>query len=99
MQAPNPQTCSLLGLYTNTSSPACDFETPLKSFGSPYTLILYATTSIKSDLEIFQGITPVEDFRAFGYKTLDLQKRHNMHSNIYKKNSEKPPSRLAYNVL
>ena len=63
MQAPNPQTPSPLGLYTNTSSPACDFETPLKGFESPYTLILYAATSTTLDLEILQGITPVEDFR------------------------------------
>ena len=98
MQASNPQTYSLLGLYINTSSLACDFETPLKGFGSPYTLILYAATSTTSDFEIFQEITPVEDFRDFGYKTLNLQKRHNMHSNISKK-LWKAPLGLAYNVL
>ena len=74
MQAPNPQTCSLLGLYTNTSSPACDFETPLKGFESSYTLILYAATSTTLDLEILQGITLVEDMRElFRYKTLDTK--------------------------
>ena len=62
MQAPNPRTPSLLGLC-NTSIHTCDFETPLKGFGSPYMLILYATTSTTPDLEILQGITPVEDFR------------------------------------
>ena len=63
MIAPSPRTTSFLGLSNNTSSLACDFETPLKGFGFPYTLILYAATSTTSDLEIFQGITPVEDFR------------------------------------
>ena len=36
--------------------------------------------------------------RAFGYKTLDLQKRHKMHSNLSKK-LLKPHLGLAYNVL
>ena len=37
-------------------------------------LILYAATSTTPDLEILQGITPVEDFRElFGYKTLDTK--------------------------
>ena len=36
--------------------------------------------------------------RAFGYKTLDLQKRHKMHSNLSKK-LWKPFLGLAYNVL
>ena len=98
MIAPSPRTTSFLGLCNNTSSPACDFETPLKGFGSPYMLILYAATSTTSDFEIFQEITPIEDFRDFGYKTLNLQKRHNMHSNISKK-LWKAPLGLAYNVL
>ena len=36
--------------------------------------------------------------RAFGYKTLDVQKRHKMYSNFSKKLS-KPHLGLAYNVL
>ena len=63
MIAPSPWPTSFIGLGNNTSSPACDFETPLKGFGSPYMMILYATTSTTPDLEILQGITPVEDFR------------------------------------
>ena len=72
MQASNPQTYSLLGLYINTSSLACDFETPLKGFGSPYTLILYAATSTTSDFEIFQEITLVEDDNAWMISGLKL---------------------------
>ena len=42
-------------------------------------LILYAATSTTPDLEILQGITPVEDFRELlGTKTLDLQKMHTL---------------------
>ena len=37
-------------------------------------MILYAATSTTLDLEILQGITPVEDMREFfGYKTLDTK--------------------------
>ena len=37
-------------------------------------LILYVATSTTPDLEILQGITPVEDMRElFGYKTLDTK--------------------------
>ena len=40
-------------------------------------LILYAATSTTPDLEIFQGITSVEDMRElFGYKTLDTKEAH-----------------------
>ena len=61
MQAPNPQTPSLLGIC-NTNTHTCDFKTPLKGFESPYMLILYTTSTIPN-LEIFQEITPVEDLR------------------------------------
>ena len=42
-------------------------------------LILYTAIFTISDLEILQGITLVEDIiELFGYKTLDLQKRHTL---------------------
>ena len=40
-------------------------------------LILYATTSITPDLEIFLRIASVEDFRElFRYETLDTKEAH-----------------------
>ena len=65
MIAPSLWTTSFLGLCNKTSSLACYFETPLKGFESPYTLILYAATSTTLDLEILQGITPAEDMKEF----------------------------------
>ena len=42
-----------------------------------------AVTSTTSDLEILQGIIPVEDMRElFGYKTLDTKETH---SSLYEK--------------
>ena len=42
-------------------------------------LILYTAIFTISDLEILKGITLVEDIiELFGYKTLDLQKRHTL---------------------
>ena len=46
-------------IYANTSTLTCDFEIP------PSLVDLATTTSITPDLEIFQGILPVEDFREF----------------------------------
>ena len=74
MIAPSPRTTSFLGLCNNTSSPACDFETPLKGFESPQTLILHTATSTTPELEIFQGKTLVEDMRKlFRNKTLNTK--------------------------
>ena len=50
-------------IYTNTSRLACDFEIPLKGFRSPSLVDLVAATSTTPDLEILQGILPVEDFK------------------------------------
>ena len=77
MIAPSSQITFFLGLFNNTSSPGCDFKTLLKGFGSPKMLILYATTSITPDLEIFLRIASVEDFRELSrYKTLDTKEAH-----------------------
>ena len=89
MQAPNPQTPSLLGLC-NTSphtcdkkkknSLVCDSKTTHEGLEHPHLWWLAkAATSTTPNLEILQGLTPVEDKREFfGYKTLDLQKRHTL---------------------
>ena len=86
MIALSPRTTSFLDLCNNTSSPACDFETPLKSFGSPKMLILYAATSTTPDLEILQVITSVENMRElFKYKTLNTNEAHSsLSERLYK---------------
>ena len=46
-----------------------------------------AVTSTTSDLEILQGIIPVEDMRElFGYKTLDTKEAHSSFSEKPHKN-------------
>ena len=76
MQAPNPWTPSLLSLCNtsthtcdkkkNTNSPVCDSKTALEGLDHQQLWWLEkAATSTTSDLEIFQGITLVEDMRAF----------------------------------
>ena len=50
-------------IYSNISSLAYDFKIPLKGVRSPSLVDLVATTSITPDLEILQGILPIEDFR------------------------------------
>ena len=51
--------------YYNTSTHACDFEISFKGFKSLSVVDLVVATSTISDLEILQGILPVEDFREF----------------------------------
>ena len=42
-------------------------------------MIFYVATSTTPNLEILQGITPVEDFRELlGTKTIDLQKMYTL---------------------
>ena len=62
----------------NTNSPICDSKTTLEGLDHQHLWWLEkAATSTTSDLEILQGITPVEDMRElFGYKTLDIKKAH-----------------------
>ena len=87
MLAPNPWTPSLLGLCNtsthtcdkkNTNSPICDSNTTLESLDHQHLWWLEkAATSTTPDLEILQGITPVEDMRKlFGYKALDTKEAH-----------------------
>ena len=96
MKVSNPQTPSLLGLCNtcthtydkkNTNSLVCDSKTTLEGLDHQHIWWLEkATTSTTPNLEILQGIISLEDMRElFGYKTLNLQKRHKMHSNISKK--------------
>ena len=50
--------------FSNTNSPICDSKTTLESLDHQHLWWLKkAATSTTSDLEILQGITPVEDIR------------------------------------
>ena len=64
-----------------TNSPICDSKTTLEGLDHQHLWWLEkAATSTTLDLEILQGITPVEDMRElFGYKTLDTKKAHYKH--------------------
>ena len=83
MIAPSPLTTSFLGLCNTSTetcdqkknSSICDFKTTLEGLDHQYLWWLEkAATSKTPDLEILQGITPVENVRVFGYKTLDTKR-------------------------
>ena len=77
MQAPNPQTLSLLGLCDtsthtcggkkkNTDSPVCDSKTILEGLDHQHVWWLKkAVTSTTPNLEILQGTIPIEDMKEF----------------------------------
>ena len=62
----------------NTNSHVCDSKTTLESLDYPHLWWLKkAATSTILDLEILQGITPIEHMRElFGYKTLNTKEAH-----------------------
>ena len=50
--------------FSNTNSPVCDFKTTLEGLDHQHLWWLEkAATSVTPNLEILQGITPVEDIR------------------------------------
>ena len=63
MQALNPQTLSLLGLTVTQAPMLVTLRSHSKVSNHLQLLILYAATSTTPNLEILQGILPIEDFR------------------------------------
>ena len=63
MQTPNSQTPSLLGFTPTKATLLVTSRSHSKVSDHLHLLILYVVTSTTRDLEILQGILPIEDFR------------------------------------
>ena len=63
MQTPNSQTPSLLGFTPTKAALLVTLRSHSKVSDHLHLLILYVATSTTLDLEILQGILPIEDFR------------------------------------